>query len=207
MTGEMIYRVWNDSETSVTFFVLQLFFVFLSFFGTGNIGSVSSFDPSSTRCFVSVFSPWVMMLLMLVKILAPFLLVSSFWRALLPSSRDVERNFGILLLLCQAMSLVMFFKVRNTGSWLDIGMSISHFVIVQATTLFLLLFHFIAHYLVTRELLGPPADLPTTKIDVTSSQKRLWFLTYAFWIGFITYRHNLLHLVMPMCVNLYNNFM
>lgn len=133
---------------------LQLFFVLLSFFGTGNIGSLSSFDPASTRCFVSVFNPWVMMVLMLSKILAPFLLVSSFWRALLPSRRDVERNFGILLLLCQGMSLTMFFRVRNTGSWLDIGMSISHFVIVQVTTLFLLLFHFIANWLVTYELLN-----------------------------------------------------
>jgi phosphatidylinositol glycan class N len=94
-----------------------------------------------------------MMVLMLFKILSPFLLVSAFWRGLLSSRTDVERNFGILLLLCQGMGLHMFFRVTNQGSWLEIGTSISHFVIVQSTTLFLFLLHFVANFLVTFELL------------------------------------------------------
>jgi len=140
----------------------------MSFFGTGNIASVSSFDPSSTRCFVSVFSPWVMMILMLIKILSPFLLVSSFWRGLLPSKGDVERNFGILLLFCQAMGLHMFFRVTNQGSWLEIGTSISHFVIVQSITLFLSILHFLANFLVNSEIF----DNASNVIPKVSRRKR-----------------------------------
>lgn len=134
-----------------SYFSFQLFFVTLSFFGTGNIASVNSFDPSSTRCFVSVFSPWIMMLVLIEKILGPFLLVSCFFRRLLWSKFQVERSFLIVLLLCQGMTVHTFFNVRNQGSWLEIGTSISHHVIVSATTLFLFVLHFAADFLMSFE--------------------------------------------------------
>lgn len=60
----------------------QLFFIVLAFFGTGNLASVNSFDPSFVYCFVTVFSPFVMGGLLLLKILIPFLLVACFFRAI-----------------------------------------------------------------------------------------------------------------------------
>ena len=127
----------------------QLFFIYLSFFGIGNIASISSFDPRAVRCFVSVFNPYVMMFLLVVKIICPFLLVGCFFRLLMFSKMEVERNFLIVLFLCQGMALHTFFNVTNVGSWLEIGTSISHYVIVQATTLVLSVFYFAANILTT----------------------------------------------------------
>jgi len=137
-------------ELSITL-SLQLFFVFVSFFGTGNIASISSFDPTSVRCFVNIFRPWVMMVVLLVKILGPFLLVSCFFRRLMSSSMQVQQNFLIVLLFCQGMTLHMFFQVTNQGSWLQIGTSISHFVIVQVTALFLFVLHIFANIMISTE--------------------------------------------------------
>jgi phosphatidylinositol glycan class N len=88
----------------------------------------------------------------------PFLLVSCFFRMLLQSRVQVERNFLIVLFLCQGMALHTFFMVRNTGSWLEIGTSISHYVIVQCTTLFLFGLHFSSNFLISASLL--PSHIP-----------------------------------------------
>ncbi|CAL8086821.1 unnamed protein product [Orchesella dallaii] len=141
---------------------LNLFFVTLSFFGIGNIASVNSFDPSSTRCFVSVFQPWIMMLVLIEKILAPFLLVSCFFRRLLWSKIQVERSFLIVLLLCQGMALHTFLKVKNVGSWLEIGTTISHHVIVNATILCIFLLHFIADFLMSYEPWPSSTRIPSS---------------------------------------------
>ncbi|ODM95408.1 GPI ethanolamine phosphate transferase 1 [Orchesella cincta] len=146
-------RIWErvELQKAVRRAWLNLFFVTLSFFGIGNIASINSFDPSSTRCFVSVFNPWIMMLVLIEKILAPFLLVSCFFRRLLWSKIQVERSFLIVLLLCQGMALHTFLKVKNVGSWLEIGTTISHHVIVNATILCIFLLHFIADFLMSYE--------------------------------------------------------
>lgn len=46
------------------------------------------------------------------------------------------------------MGLHFLFLIKNTGSWLDIGMSISHYVIVQSLAIFLLLMYGLASLLV-----------------------------------------------------------
>jgi phosphatidylinositol glycan class N len=61
-------------------------------------------------------------------------------------------NDGKMLLLVQVISdfmgLQFFYMVTNTGSWLDIGTSISHFVIVELTVLFILLLNILSKILV-----------------------------------------------------------
>jgi phosphatidylinositol glycan class N len=46
------------------------------------------------------------------------------------------------------MGLHFLFLIKNTGSWLDIGMSISHYVIVQSLALFLSLMYGLAGLLI-----------------------------------------------------------
>lgn len=46
------------------------------------------------------------------------------------------------------MGLHFLFLIKNTGSWLDIGMSISHYVIVQLLALFLSLMYGLAGLLI-----------------------------------------------------------
>lgn len=45
----------------------------------------------------------------------------------------------MILLLSSAMAVQFFHWVTSQGSWLDIGTSISHYVIVQCTVLFVML--------------------------------------------------------------------
>jgi len=49
------------------------------------------------------------------------------------------------------MGLHFLFLIKNTGSWLDIGMSISHYVIVQSLALFLSLMYGLAGLLIDVE--------------------------------------------------------
>lgn len=121
-----------------------------SFFGTGNIASISSFNPSNVRCFLSIFNPYVMMVLLVMKILIPFILVASVFRALVWRKRELEKHFILVLLLSQAVSLQLFLDVQNEGSWLEIGTSISRFAIAQLSTLFLPILHFLSGIIMSK---------------------------------------------------------
>uniref|UniRef100_A0A2M4BCR0 GPI ethanolamine phosphate transferase 1 n=1 Tax=Anopheles marajoara TaxID=58244 RepID=A0A2M4BCR0_9DIPT len=113
-----------------------------SFFGTGNLATVSSFDPNWVRCFVASFSPFTMMALIMLKLLIPVVLVVCTLRAVvIVTSVPKNKLFTLTLILCDVMCLNFFFLVRNEGSWLDIGTSISHFVIMQCTTIVVMMLY------------------------------------------------------------------
>ncbi|XP_037818862.1 GPI ethanolamine phosphate transferase 1 [Lucilia sericata] len=125
-----------------------LLYTFFSFFGSGNIASVSSFDPNIIRCFLATFSPFIIMFLVILKLIIPILLIISIIFALTPLALQYERQIFIcLLIVCDIMGLNFLFLVKNQGSWLEIGTSISHFVIMQVTTLVLVLFVNLAKFL------------------------------------------------------------
>lgn len=109
--------------------LLYLLFTYLSFFGTGNTGSMSSFEISSTYTFVTVFSPFLMGALLLVKIVLPFLLVGCAFSFIQLENQIPEQEiFVTVLALSDVMAYTFFFLVRDEGSWREIGISISHFV-------------------------------------------------------------------------------
>ncbi|XP_017120278.1 GPI ethanolamine phosphate transferase 1 [Drosophila elegans] len=125
-----------------------LLYTFFSLFGSGNIASISSFDPNIARCYVSHFAPFVIMGLVLLKLLVPVVLIMSVVYAQSEFVRQHEEQIFIcLLLICDVMGLNFLFLVRNQGSWLDIGTSISHFVIMEVTTLVILLLFYTAKQL------------------------------------------------------------
>jgi len=106
------------------------FLVTLSFFGTGNVASVASFEISSVYRLVTVFDPYVMGALLLFKLVIPFALVSASLAVLARVCRLPAWDLSLAAwLVGDAMSLHFFFLVRDTGSWMDIGQSISHFAI------------------------------------------------------------------------------
>lgn len=53
-----------------------------------------------------------------------------------------------MLAMSNLMGLHFLFLIKNTGSWLEIGMSISHYVIVQSLALFLFLMYGLAGLLI-----------------------------------------------------------
>lgn len=135
---------------------LFVFYIFFSFFGTGNIASLNSFEIVWVRCFLSVFSPFSMMALILVKMLIPFVIVSSIFRAINTTIKaPITFMFIAVLIVCDLMGVHFLHFVTNEGSWLDIGSSISHYVIVQVTVLALVLLYSLASVLTGTHLHSP----------------------------------------------------
>ncbi|XP_062986337.1 GPI ethanolamine phosphate transferase 1 [Elgaria multicarinata webbii] len=145
------FRQLHVDDIRRSFFFV--FFIVTAFFGTGNIASVNSFDPTSVYCFLTVFSPFLMGALLLLKIAIPFVLVSCAFEAVQVTTQlSSKRLFLIVLVISDIMALHFFFLVKDYGSWLDIGTSISHYVLVMSFTIFLMLLSGAAQLLTTKKL-------------------------------------------------------
>ncbi|NXA18660.1 PIGN transferase, partial [Ibidorhyncha struthersii] len=130
-----------------------VFFIVTAFFGTGNIASVNSFDPASVYCFLTVFSPFMMGSLLVLKVVIPFVLVSCAFEAVQVTTQLSSKSlFLIVLVISDIMALHFFFLVKDYGSWLDIGTSISHYVLVMSLTIFMMLMNGLAQLLTTKRL-------------------------------------------------------
>ncbi|XP_075441993.1 GPI ethanolamine phosphate transferase 1 isoform X2 [Ascaphus truei] len=145
------FRQLNLDDIRRSFFLV--FFIVTAFFGTGNIASINSFDPASVYCFLTVFNPFVMGGLMMWKILIPFILVMCTFETVQISAQISSKSlFLIVLVISDIMSMHFFFLVKDYGSWLDIGTSISHYVIVMCMTIFLMLLSGLARFLTTKKI-------------------------------------------------------
>lgn len=130
-----------------------MLYLMISFFGTGNMATISSFDPNWVRCLVTTFSPFLMTGLILFKLSIPINLLSCCYRAIHIALRaDTRKMFIMVLVFCDIMCLNFLFLVKNKGSWMDIGTSLSHFVIMEATTLVLMIFYGIASLLTSLQI-------------------------------------------------------
>ncbi|KAF9097265.1 Glycosyl phosphatidyl inositol anchor synthesis [Mortierella sp. AD031] len=139
----------KDARPAIFF----LFFINVAFFGTGNVASLASFSLQSVFRLTTVFNPFFMGALLIVKILIPFFLVSSIFRVL-GRSLDLP-PFSLFLLglaTTDVMTLNFFYLVRDDGSWLEIGTSISHFCISSLMVLFTILLFALSDLLVGRVL-------------------------------------------------------
>ncbi|KAF7421175.1 Glycosyl phosphatidyl inositol anchor synthesis [Pleurotus ostreatus] len=109
-----------------------LFFVQIAFFGTGNVASISSFYLEPVYRLVPIFSPFLMAALLIFKIVAPYVILSISFSTL--NARLHLPPFSLFLValtLTDGMTLTFFYKVSDTGSWLEIGQSISFFCITS----------------------------------------------------------------------------
>ncbi|KAL5637599.1 hypothetical protein ACGC1H_004121 [Rhizoctonia solani] len=109
-----------------------LFFVQVAFFGAANVASVSSFYLEPVYRLIPVFNPFFMASLLIFKIIAPYVMLSTIFATL---NRRVALPpfalFKVALGLTDVMSLTFFYLVRDTGSWLEIGQSISFYIITS----------------------------------------------------------------------------
>lgn len=114
-------------------FRISLFFLFLlqsAFFSTGNIASVSSFSLDAVYRLIPVFDPFSQGALLLFKIMVPFAIISANL-GILNRRLGLQSSalFMVVMGIGDVMTLNFFWMVRDEGSWLDIGTTISHFVI------------------------------------------------------------------------------
>ncbi|KAI0314892.1 Phosphatidylinositolglycan class N-domain-containing protein [Amylostereum chailletii] len=131
---------WNPGELRMDDVRIALFFLFfvqVGFFGTGNVASVSSFYLEPVYRLVPIFNPFLMASLLIFKILAPYVLLSASFATLNTRLRMPPfALFLVALTLTDGMTMTFFFKVTDTGSWLEIGQSISHFCITSLLLVF-----------------------------------------------------------------------
>lgn len=131
-------RYLQLSDVRIPLIFLVLFNV--AFFGTGNFASIASFEISSVYRFITVFSPFLMAALLIFKLFIPFLLVICTFSAITKLLRVPRLGcYFLVILLSDVMTIHFFFLVRNKGSWMEIGNSISHFGIMSAQVVFVLL--------------------------------------------------------------------
>jgi phosphatidylinositol glycan class N len=124
--------------------------IFMGFFGTGNVASLNSFDPMWVRCFLTVFSPFKMTGLILLRIMVPFIFTSCVFRAInIFRKGSTLSMFCIVLVFSDLMLLELMYCITNIGSWLEIGMSLSHFIIMEMFVLMLLMLYGLAYFLTT----------------------------------------------------------
>ncbi|XP_053840012.1 GPI ethanolamine phosphate transferase 1 [Vidua macroura] len=143
------FRQLHLDDVRRSFFFV--FFIVTAFFGTGNIASINSFDPASVYCFLTVFSPFMMGGLLLLKVAIPFVLVSCAFEAVQVTTQLSSKSlFLIVLVISDIMALHFFFLVKDYGSWLDIGTSISHYVLVMSLTIFMMVMNGLAQLLTTQ---------------------------------------------------------
>jgi phosphatidylinositol glycan class N len=102
----------------------------MSAFMTGNVASISGFTMSSVFRFISTYLPILITALIMIKILLPSLFVtlalSEICKIYNYSSWD---SLFMLIAMCQIMNIRFFFNIRDFGSWKEIGLSISYFII------------------------------------------------------------------------------
>ncbi|KAI8639449.1 Phosphatidylinositolglycan class N-domain-containing protein [Parasitella parasitica] len=131
-----------------------LFFIDVAFFGTGNVASMSSFSLESVYRFTTIFNPFLMGALLIIKILIPFFVASSVL-GILSSSVDLQpfTLFLAVLSISDIQTINFFFLVTDYGSWLEIGSSISHFCIAELFIIFTMILFLLSRLLVGRLVL------------------------------------------------------
>ncbi|CEP18123.1 hypothetical protein [Parasitella parasitica] len=131
-----------------------LFFIDVAFFGTGNVASMSSFSLESVYRFTTIFNPFLMGALLIIKILIPFFVASSVL-GILSSSIDLQpfTLFLAVLSISDIQTINFFFLVTDYGSWLEIGSSISHFCIAELFIIFTMILFLLSRLLVGRLVL------------------------------------------------------
>ncbi|KAF9238476.1 Phosphatidylinositolglycan class N-domain-containing protein [Melanogaster broomeanus] len=124
------YRFQADDIRIALFF---LFFVQVAFFGTGNsYCTFSSFYLEPVYRLVPIFNPFLMAALLIFKIVAPYVVLSAVFATL--NARLHLPPFSLFLValtLTDGMTMTFFLNVTDTGSWLEIGQSISFFCITS----------------------------------------------------------------------------
>uniref|UniRef100_A0A183C762 GPI ethanolamine phosphate transferase 1 n=1 Tax=Globodera pallida TaxID=36090 RepID=A0A183C762_GLOPA len=149
----LLQRHPTASDWSRAFFLVAT--IEMAFFGTGNIASLNSFNPSFLRHFLSVFSPFTMAFLLFLKVGIPFFALSLCFAAaasidgkyFVEKVHNIGRLSAMVAMITNTMAMVFFCCLRTDGSWLQIGISISNYVICLMCSAFVYLLLNIANAL------------------------------------------------------------
>lgn len=129
------YRTLRLSDARVALFFMVL--LQSAFFSTGNVASVSSFSLESVCRLLPVFDPFSQGALLILKLMMPFVLISANL-GVLNKRLGVAPSalFMVVMAISDILTLYFFWVVKDEGSWLEIGSTITHFAIASMLCVF-----------------------------------------------------------------------
>lgn len=150
-------RPLNLSDVRVVLFFMVL--LQSAFFSTGNVASVSSFSLESVNRLLPVFDPFSQGALLIVKLMIPFALISANL-GVLNKRLGVAPSalFMLTMGLSDILTLYFFWVVKDEGSWLEIGSTISHFVIGSLLCVFVAALEGVSGFFISGLVVGDKAD-------------------------------------------------
>ncbi|KAB5577758.1 GPI ethanolamine phosphate transferase 1 [Coniochaeta sp. 2T2.1] len=157
----------HDARVSLFFFVLLQ----SAFFSTGNVASVSSFSLESVTRLIPVFDPFSQGAMLILKIMIPFALISANL-GILNQRLGVAPSalFMLVMAVSDVLTLYFFWVVKDEGSWLEIGSTISHFVIASLLCVFVAVLEGVSGLFIA----GVEVDGPRgVRVEVVGSGKRV----------------------------------
>lgn len=138
---------------------LQLTFALLGFFGTGNFASLSSFDPMWVKPLITSFSPFIITGLIVVKISVPFMMCTiAVYTINSLTPVKIDAVFSIMLAFCEVMLMGFLANIETEGSWLDIGTSLSRFIVCGVFILVVMIYYKFAGTLLTKGFAPLPEE-------------------------------------------------
>ena len=142
------YRALTLSDARISLFFF--FFLQSAFFSTGNIGSISSFSLEAVARLIPVFDPFSQGALLMFKIMVPFAVLSANL-GILNRRLGVAPSaiFMVVMAFSDVLTLSFFWMVKDEGSWLDIGTSISHFSIASMLCAFVAMLEVVSEIFVS----------------------------------------------------------
>ncbi|KAH8775693.1 GPI ethanolamine phosphate transferase-like protein [Hyaloscypha sp. PMI_1271] len=129
------FRSLTLSDARVSFFFLTL--LQSAFFSTGNVASISAFSLDSVSRLIPIFDPFSQGALLMLKLMIPFALISANL-GILNKRLGVAPSalFMVVMAISDFLTLHFFWVVKDEGSWLEIGSTISHFCIASLLCMF-----------------------------------------------------------------------
>ncbi|KAK8011339.1 GPI ethanolamine phosphate transferase 1 [Apiospora arundinis] len=123
----------SDVRIALFFFIL----IQSAFFSTGNIASISGFSMASVNRLIPVFDPFSQGALLILKLMIPFALISANL-GILNKRLGVAPSalFMVAMAVSDILTLYFFWVVKDEGSWLEIGSTITHFAIASMLCIF-----------------------------------------------------------------------
>lgn len=129
------FRSLTLSDARVSLFFLTL--LQSAFFSTGNVASISAFSLDSVYRLIPIFDPFSQGALLILKLMIPFALISANL-GILNKRLGVAPSalFMVVMAISDFLTLHFFWVVKDEGSWLEIGSTISHFCIASLLCMF-----------------------------------------------------------------------
>ena len=122
-----------------------LLFINTAFFSTGNIASFGSFSLASIYRFTTKFDPFLMGMFLILKILIPFILTSTaiYGIAIIWDIAPIIVYF-ISIAFSDIITIRYFYLIKTQGSWLEMGTSMTQYLIASLFILVLLMLYGVA---------------------------------------------------------------